>query len=269
MPNATLLIQRREWEAGHNGELIESVYYDPHDYDHGHKVKMIDGEHDVFGDGSVVCIPTHGHTPGHQSLRVRIGAGEVVMTGDACYLRRTLDNFHLPTAMYDREQMLESIRRLRALRDGGAMIITGHDPELWKTIPQAPDRLAAVRTGGLTVNFDALTSSIGLGDHDGQMPECSEIGLMLGAAGDGELEPNDLQEVARHVERCASCTGELSDYSTIGRELRAIAVMPSLEGFTKSVLDVIAKLVAVAIFVIALHSGIVRPGIANVARSSA
>ncbi|MGB9381616.1 hypothetical protein [Candidatus Binatus sp.] len=40
--------------------------------------------------------------------------------------------------------MLESIRRLRALRDRGAMIITGHDPELWETIPQAPDRLAAV-----------------------------------------------------------------------------------------------------------------------------
>jgi len=146
LPNATLLIQRREWEAGHNSELIESVYYDPHDYDHGHNVKVIDGEHDVFGDGSVVCIHTPGHTPGHQSLRVRIGSDEIVMTGDACYLRRTLDNFHLPTTMYDREQMLESIRRLRVLRDAGAMIITGHDPDLWKTIPQAPDRLGATGT---------------------------------------------------------------------------------------------------------------------------
>ena len=65
-------------------------------------------------------------TPGHQSLRVRIGSDTVVMTGDACYLRRSLDNFHPPTSMYDREQMLESIRQLRALRDQGAMIITGH-----------------------------------------------------------------------------------------------------------------------------------------------
>ena len=88
---------------------------------------------------------------------------------------------------------------------------------------------------------------------------------MLGAVGDGELEPNDLQTVARHVERCASCTGALSDYSTIGRELREIAVKPSLEGFTKSVLDVIAKLVAVALLLIALHSVIVGP--LNVARS--
>ena len=82
---------------------------------------------------------------------------------------------------------------------------------------------------------------------------------MLGAVGDGELEPNDLQEVARHVERCASCTGVLSDYSMIGRELRESAVKPSLEGFTKSVLDVIAKLVAVALLLVALHSVIVGP----------
>ncbi len=143
IPDATLLIQRREWEVGHDADLIERVYYDPHDYDHGHQVKLIDGEHDVFGDGSVLCIPTPGHTPGHQSLKVKIDGDYVVLTGDACYLRRTLDNFHLPTTMYDREQMLESIRRLRALRDSGAMIITGHDPDLWKTIPQAPNRLTA------------------------------------------------------------------------------------------------------------------------------
>ena len=67
-----------------------------------------------------------------------IGREDVVLTGDACYLRRTLDQLHLPTAVYDREQMLASLRRLRVLRDRGTMIITGHDPEMWETIPQAP-----------------------------------------------------------------------------------------------------------------------------------
>ena len=83
---------------------------------------------------------------------------------------------------------------------------------------------------------------------------------MLGAAGDGELEPSDLREVTHHLSGCASCTGELSDYSKIGRELRRSTVMPSLEGFTKSVLDVIAKIVAVAMLVMALQAGIVRTG---------
>jgi hypothetical protein len=103
-------------------------------------------------------------------------------------------------------------------------------------------------------------------ESDGLMAECGEIGLMLGAAGDGELEPGALQQVAHHVEQCADCTGELSDYSAIGTELRALVVMPSLEGFTKSVLEAIAKLVAVVIFAIALHNGIFHPAIENVAR---
>src|SRR5258708_25082907 len=98
------------------------------------------------------------------------------------------------------------------------------------------------------------------------MPECNEIGLMLSAAGDGELESNDLQQVEHHLTGCASCTGAVSDYSTIGSELRKIAVKPSLEGFTRSVLDVIAKLVAVAIVMIVLHSVIVGPGSVNVVR---
>ena len=46
----------------------------------------------------------------------------------------------------DREQMLDSLKRLRALRDEGAMVVTGHDPEMWKTIPQAPALL--MRSGG-------------------------------------------------------------------------------------------------------------------------
>ncbi|HZC45050.1 MAG TPA: zf-HC2 domain-containing protein [Candidatus Acidoferrum sp.] len=89
--------------------------------------------------------------------------------------------------------------------------------------------------------------------NESQMSQCSQISLMLGAAGDGELEPGPLHEVAHHLTGCASCTVESSDYSTIGRELRAFATVPSLEGFTKSVLDVIAKLAIVAVLAIALH----------------
>jgi N-acyl homoserine lactone hydrolase len=141
VPNATLLLQRREWEAAHDADLIERVYYAPHDYDHGHHVKLVEGEYDVFGDGSVTCIPTYGHTPGHQSLRLKLDNGEAVLTGDACYLRRTLVDLHLPTSAFDKEAMRDSIHRLRALDRSGATVIAGHDPDMWKTIPQAPNRL--------------------------------------------------------------------------------------------------------------------------------
>ena len=116
IPNAQLVVQRREWEAGHDADLIRRNFYDPKDYDTGHDVLVVDGEHDLFGDGRVVCLPTYGHTPGHQSLRVRLDAGDVVLTGDACYLRRTLDELHLPSVVYDEDGMRQSLQRLRELR---------------------------------------------------------------------------------------------------------------------------------------------------------
>ena len=55
------------------------------------------------------------------------------------------------------------------------------------------------------------------------MAECGEIGMMLGAFEDSELEPNEMQEVAFHLARCESCAAILADYSTLGRDLRSIA----------------------------------------------
>ena len=135
IPNARLVVQRREWEAGHDADQIARQFYFPHDYEHGHDTLLVDGEHDLFGDGRIVCLPTHGHTPGHQSLRVRLDSGDVVLTGDACYLRRTLEALHLPSVVDDAEAMRAALRTLRALRDAGARLIFGHDPEDWATVP--------------------------------------------------------------------------------------------------------------------------------------
>jgi glyoxylase-like metal-dependent hydrolase (beta-lactamase superfamily II) len=138
LPRAQLVVQRREWHAGHDADLTAANYYDPRDYDTGHDVLTVDGEHDLFGDGRIVCVPTFGHTPGHQSLRVRLDTGDVVLTSDACYLRRTLEALHLPAVVHDAESMRASLLRLRALRDAGARLFFGHDPEFWRDVPQAP-----------------------------------------------------------------------------------------------------------------------------------
>ena len=129
LPNATLLIQRREWEAGHNADLIESVYYDPHDYDHGHQVKLIDGEHDLFGDGRVVCIPTPGHTPGHQSLLVHLKkTGDVVLSGDVVHFRSNWDNRRVPGFNYDKDKSLASMDKItRILDEKHAQLWINHD----------------------------------------------------------------------------------------------------------------------------------------------
>ena len=74
------------------------------------------------------------------------------------------------------------------------------------------------------------------------MAQCSEIGMMLGAFEDSELEPNEMQEVAFHLARCESCTGILADYSTLGRDLRSITAEPSLAGFSSAVIARVDRL---------------------------
>jgi len=138
IPNAVMVVQKREWEAGLTPEIAAAHGYNRADFDLGHKLVEIDGEHDLFGDGSVVCLPTHGHTPGHQSLRVRLTSGEVVLAADACYFCRTLRERRLPQRVYDRQAMLDSLDKLARLEAAGARIFFGHDGEFWKGVPQAP-----------------------------------------------------------------------------------------------------------------------------------
>jgi glyoxylase-like metal-dependent hydrolase (beta-lactamase superfamily II) len=130
IPNARLVIQKREWQAAQDEENIEKQIYLPRHYDLGHERLEIDGEHDLFGDGSVVLIPSYGHTPGHQSLKVKIDGKEIVITADACYLKASLEKMTLPDAMVvnDPEAMLNNFRLFKTLKEKGAFVVYGHDP---------------------------------------------------------------------------------------------------------------------------------------------
>jgi len=141
-PNAALWVQRREWDAGMEPDSAAKRGFDPRDFDLGHKLRLIDGEHDVFGDGSVVCLPTYGHTPGHQSLKLKLPGGEIVLAADSCYFCRTLRERRLPRFAYDKEAMLGVLDRLATMEQAGARIFFGHDPEFWATVPQAPQTIA-------------------------------------------------------------------------------------------------------------------------------
>lgn len=135
VPNATILVQRKEWEAGMTQDA--STLHPREDFDLGHKLHLIDGEHDLFGDDIVVCVPTPGHTIGHQSLRVRLSTGEqVVLASDCCYFKRTLDSSVLPAFGYDIDEQSRSLAYLKKCRDQGAMIIPGHDVNVISSLPR-------------------------------------------------------------------------------------------------------------------------------------
>ena len=130
VPNATLVVQRREWEAGHDAELAARYFLRRRYYQLGHAVKLVDGEHDLFGDGSVTCVPSFGHTPGHQSLRVRGDQGDYLLVGDACYHRGVIDSRSFP-AFSDHAAMNRSLDALLAIRQPETVMIFGHDPAQW------------------------------------------------------------------------------------------------------------------------------------------
>jgi len=128
-PLATVILQRREWKAAQNQKLWAAGIYVPADWDHGQDVMEIEGEHDLYGDGKLVLFPTYGHTPGHQSLRVRLESGDVVLAADCCYLKRTLEHLHMPSGAYKMDQARSSVMWLREMQASGARIFFGHDPE--------------------------------------------------------------------------------------------------------------------------------------------
>jgi hypothetical protein len=68
-PRATFLVQSREVARARGPDNP----YDPQEVDHPLDYHLVDGDHDIFGDGTLVLITTYGHTPGHQSLWVRDG----------------------------------------------------------------------------------------------------------------------------------------------------------------------------------------------------
>ena len=139
-PRATFLVQRPELESARRPGFVPGYNPSPIDFDHPLDYRMIEGEHDVFGDGSVILFPTYGHTPGHQSLRVRAGKqGQIVCASDACYTRENMDRDVLPKILWDASVMSESLAALRKLRDQvGATMFYGHDPAQWQATPRAP-----------------------------------------------------------------------------------------------------------------------------------
>ena len=144
-PRSTLLVQRAEMAAARDPAVLAQQRYFPsfQDFDHPLRYELPDGEHDVFGDGSVVLFPTPGHTPGHQSLRLRAGKGaDLVLAADACYTKENMDRDLLPGVLWNAGDMARSLAALRDLRDRhGATVIYGHDPGQWDGLPRAPDAL--------------------------------------------------------------------------------------------------------------------------------
>jgi N-acyl homoserine lactone hydrolase len=134
LPNATVIVQSKELATAQANEV--PGLYTAEDYGTGQPFRAIDGELDLFGDGSVRIIPTYGHTPGHQSAIVKLAGGEVLLAADCCYTERNLDLMVLPNATADREAGMKTFEHLTTLRKNGTRILFGHDGLQWRGIEE-------------------------------------------------------------------------------------------------------------------------------------
>jgi N-acyl homoserine lactone hydrolase len=123
-----IVVQRAEWEAGRDRAAVARNFFAPRDYAwvEEDRLNLVDGDFDLFGDGSVQLLSTPGHTPGHQSVRV----GELVIGADVVYYASGLDDHRFPIFGDSHEQQARSAERLRRLREQGLTVQPGHDPDV-------------------------------------------------------------------------------------------------------------------------------------------
>lgn len=95
------------------------------------------GRFDLFGDGSVELIPTPGHTPGHQSLKVELpDAGTVILAADVALLRAGYEHELAPAFNWSLSENVRSMRRLKQLaRETDAEVVIHHDEAEQAKIP--------------------------------------------------------------------------------------------------------------------------------------
>jgi glyoxylase-like metal-dependent hydrolase (beta-lactamase superfamily II) len=134
-PELPIFIQRREWEGGQDPDVVARNFFHPRDYEGvADQVVLVDGDHDLLGDGSVELLFTPGHTPGHQSVKL---GDALVIGGDVTHFASGLDDHRLPIFGDDLDVQLTSAERLRALRDTGVVVRPGHDPSVIEPGPVA------------------------------------------------------------------------------------------------------------------------------------
>jgi glyoxylase-like metal-dependent hydrolase (beta-lactamase superfamily II) len=132
-PHAMLLVQKAEYEWP---TPFGAGRFKPEQ-----PVTKVEGDHDVFGDGSVTILATPGHTPGHQSLLVKLPkTGALVLSGDAVHFKSNWENRGVPSNNTDKDQTLASMQRIAdVLAKEKAQLWINHDKAQRDSLKMAPE----------------------------------------------------------------------------------------------------------------------------------
>jgi len=141
-PKSVFFIQKDELNEANWPSSYEKGHYWPIDWTKlkDFDVVALEGDWDLFGDGSVKIFRTIGHTRGHQSVVVTLPkTGSIILTGDAVYLPEILRGT-MPGIFWNAEEFVKSVQRVKLEKERTqGQIFYSHDPEQFKTLKLPPE----------------------------------------------------------------------------------------------------------------------------------
>lgn len=141
--NATWLVQKDEYDFV-TGEEVQEKNPDMYKAIQDLKnIKKIDGDYDVFGDGTVVLKYMPGHTPGHQALFLDLKEhGPLLLSGDLYHFYENREYKRIPIFNYDVAQTRESMKKFEAFaQEKEAKVYLQHQKDDFNKMPKAPEYL--------------------------------------------------------------------------------------------------------------------------------
>jgi N-acyl homoserine lactone hydrolase len=120
-PNSAILLQRAEYSwitsgDGPNDNVDQLMALARKLLGTPKNLQLIDGDTDVFGDGSVILVSTPGHTPGSQSLLVQLkNSGFIILSGDVVHLEENFEKNRVPSLNTDKAESIASMEKIRQM----------------------------------------------------------------------------------------------------------------------------------------------------------
>lgn len=140
-PDAIVLLQQAEYNAGygHNPEELTLIPETDAALDRD-RIRTVAGDHDVFGDATLVLRSLPGHTPGHQGLFVELrDSGPILLATDIAYSAQDYADAAVRTSNVDLDRSRSSIETAKRIeREHGATVWLHHDLEAQRNIRTAP-----------------------------------------------------------------------------------------------------------------------------------
>jgi glyoxylase-like metal-dependent hydrolase (beta-lactamase superfamily II) len=132
-PTTMLYVQKAEyeWPGANNAPRFKAE----------HPVTKLEGDRDIFGDGSVTILSTPGHTPGHQSLLVKLPkSGAIVLSGDAVHFTSNWEIRAVPSMNSNKEQTQASMLKIAdTLAKEKAQLWINHDKAQRDSLKMSPE----------------------------------------------------------------------------------------------------------------------------------